>query len=160
MYRGWHNLRLRGAFLVLKQVEKLRTGHLPEHGQGQWIRLGVVVYIDVQAVHHIEVRIGKQLLHGGVAYCRVHAACDEGLEVRIESQSLCVFQRRLLGDIFGHHRIRCLSNKGLFCRQTLHWLRQGLSVARIRFALRPATQKTLSHGAALHRHQCHSFSLW
>jgi hypothetical protein len=59
--------------LVFDQVQEARADHLAQHGGGQRIGLAVVVNVDVEPVHHIEVRIGKKLLDGGVANIRGHA---------------------------------------------------------------------------------------
>ena len=56
------------------QAKKRRLRHLAHRRQRQRIGLAVVVDVDVQAVHHVEVRVGEQLFQ-----CRVlHVAVDTG----------------------------------------------------------------------------------
>ena len=49
------------VFIVVKNFQQFRAHHLAQHRLGNWIGLGVVVNINVQPVHHVVVRIGKQL---------------------------------------------------------------------------------------------------
>lgn len=54
------------AIVIFKKIQKLSAGHLSQHGLRNGVRLSVVVDINIHSVHHIEMRIGKQLFHGRV----------------------------------------------------------------------------------------------
>ena len=79
--------------LVVEQVQGLGTGHLTQHRHGQGIGLTVVVDVDVHTVHHIEVRVGEQLFHGGVFYIGRDASGHEAREIRFRGELLRVGQR-------------------------------------------------------------------
>ena len=83
-----------GRFLrfVVKQIQGFGTGHLAQHGQGQRVGQAVVIDVDVQAVHHIEMRISKQFFHGGVFHLGRHTAGHESREVRLRRQLLGLCQ--------------------------------------------------------------------
>jgi len=51
---------------LIEEVQKLGTGHLTQHGSGQWVGLAVVVDVHIHAVDHIEVRIAEEFFHGRV----------------------------------------------------------------------------------------------
>lgn len=75
------------------QVQELRPRHLSQHASRQRVRLGVVTDVNVQTVHHIEVRVGKEFLHRCIAHIRGHALAHERLKVRRGAQRLSVLQR-------------------------------------------------------------------
>ena len=81
-------LRLR----LWHQFEELGTGHLAQHARWHRVRLVVVVDVDVQPIHHVEVRVGKELFHGGIAHLGHHAALHERLKVRLGRELLHVLQ--------------------------------------------------------------------
>jgi len=54
---GW--LGRFGLIVVVKQLQKLGTGHLAQHGGRQRVREGIVVNIGIKPVHHIELGISK-----------------------------------------------------------------------------------------------------
>jgi hypothetical protein len=70
-----------GVFGVIHQVHELGTGHLAQGGQWQRIRLAVIVNIDVQPIHHIEMRVGKEFFHGRVFHIGWHGVPDKGAEI-------------------------------------------------------------------------------
>ena len=74
--------------LVVEQTERARLHHLPQHRFRDRLELVVVVDVDVQPVHHIEVRVGKELLHRGIFDARVDAGGDETGEVGLAGE-LC-----------------------------------------------------------------------
>ena len=76
------------------QFQELRPGHLRQHAFGQGVGLRVVANVNVQAIHDIEVRIGKELFHGRIAHIRPHTTAHEGLEIRSRTQSLHILHRR------------------------------------------------------------------
>ncbi len=78
---GWH------------QIQQLGTHHLLEHACGQRVGLGVVPDVDVQPVHHIEMRIGEQLLHGRIAHLGCNPLPHERLKVRSRREWLHIVQR-------------------------------------------------------------------
>ena len=61
---------------------------------GTGVELGIVVDVGVQTVHHVEVRIGEQLLERGVLDFGRDVAGEEGLEVRFGGERLGIRQRR------------------------------------------------------------------
>ena len=72
---GRGGLGLGGVFV--KQVQKLGAGHLAQRGGGQGAGNGIVVNVNVQAVHDVVVRVGKELFHGGVAHLGRHVGRDK-----------------------------------------------------------------------------------
>ena len=54
------------VIVIFKKIQKLSADHLSQHRLGDWVRLSVVVDVNIHSVHHIEMRIGKQLFHGRV----------------------------------------------------------------------------------------------
>jgi len=45
--------------LVIEQIQAVDAGHLLQHACGQGVGLAVVVDVNVQPIHHIEMRIRK-----------------------------------------------------------------------------------------------------
>ena len=80
-------------FFVVKQVEHLGAHHPSQHRGGQGAGDRVVVDVDVETVHHIEVRVGKQFFHGGVAHLGCDAVGNKRLEVRLRGELQRVLQR-------------------------------------------------------------------
>lgn len=99
---GWH------------QIQQLGPHHLLEHACRQRVRLGVVPDVDVQPVHHIEMRIGEQLLHGRIAHLGCNPLPHERLKVRSRREWLHIVQRGQGGLL-----------RGLWLRRN-RGLRQGL----------------------------------
>ena len=54
------------VIVIFKKIQKLGADHLTQHGFGYGVRMSVIVNIDVHAVHHIKMRIGKEFFH-----CRI-----------------------------------------------------------------------------------------
>ena len=156
----------RCLFLVVKEAQRMCAGHLAQHARRQRVGLGVVADVDVQTVHHIEVRVGKQLLHGQVAHLGRHRAGHEGFEVRRGGERLGVRQR-------GWWRIGCRGDGGSWCswcRHRSHWrwrrawrrylrcrgacrrrrVLHRLARLHILLAARPATEESVSHGRPRH----------
>ncbi len=79
--------------LLRNQLEELRARHLAQHAGRHRVGLVVIVDVDVQPVHHIEMRVGKQLFHGRVAHFGTHTGLHEGLEIRLRGQALHILQR-------------------------------------------------------------------
>ncbi len=78
-------------FLIIKQIEHLRTHHASHHGNRQRTGYRVIINVDVQPIHHIEVRIGKEFFHRRIANLRGNTPGHKRLEVRLGGQ----FQRIL-----------------------------------------------------------------
>ena len=68
--------RVVGSSFVGKQAEKLRLRHLAQHAGGQRVGLAVIVDVGIQAVHHIEMRVGEQFLERGIAHTGIHTGCN------------------------------------------------------------------------------------
>jgi len=64
-------------------MECLSTGHLAQHGQWQGIGLVVIVDVDVQPIHHVEVRIGEEFFHGRIFHIGCNASGHETSEIRL-----------------------------------------------------------------------------
>lgn len=86
--------RGRGFFFSLEEVEELRTRELPQHRGRQRVGLVVVVDVDVQPVHPVEVRIGEELLERGVPHLGGDVGVDEAGEVAGGGQLVRVFEGR------------------------------------------------------------------
>jgi hypothetical protein len=71
----------------------MRREQLARDRQRQRVGLGVVVDVDVETVHQVEVRIGEQLLEGGIADLGRDRARNEGPEVGGRRELLRVLQR-------------------------------------------------------------------
>ncbi len=98
------------------QLEELGAGHFAQHAGGHRIGLAVVVNVDVQPVHDVEVRIGKEFFHGRIAHLGAHATLHEGLKVGFRGQLTHILQRgqfggssKVLGMGCG---VRCVSGFG------------------------------------------------
>lgn len=91
--RGRIGLDLSRRRLLGHQLEELRAGHLAQHAGRHRVGPVVIVDVNVQPVHHIEVRVGKQLFHRGIADLGTNAALHEWLEVRLGREALHVFER-------------------------------------------------------------------
>ncbi len=72
--------------LFRHQFHELGTGHLAQHAGGQRVGLAVIVDVDIQPVHHIEMRVGKEFFHGRVADFGTDAPLHEGLKIRLGGQ--------------------------------------------------------------------------
>ena len=66
--------RVAGFVLVVEQAEHARLRHPAQHRRRDRVGLAVVVDVGVEPVHHVEVRIGEQLLHRRVAHRRIDIA--------------------------------------------------------------------------------------
>lgn len=82
-----------GLFLG-HQFHELGAGHLAQHAGRQGVRPVVVFDIDVQTVHDVEMGVGKQFFHGGIADLGIHPALHEGLEIRFGGQPLHIVHAR------------------------------------------------------------------
>jgi len=128
---------------------------------------GIVVDVNVQPVHHVEMRVGKQLFHGRVADLRHHIAGHEAGEICLRGELRHIGQRggwrrliwagRLLYRRWCGHLHRLCVGCGYRFR-----CRPGLGLAA-----RPAVEKTvLSRHAyhpsqpSQHRHLCAAPPLW
>ncbi len=80
------------------QFHELGAGHLAQHAGRHRIGLVVVADVDVQPVHHIEMRVGKEFFHGGVAHLGPDAALHERLEVGLGGQLLHILERGQRGS--------------------------------------------------------------
>jgi len=74
------------------QFEELGTGHLAQHARWHRVRLVVVVDVDVQPIHHIEVGICEELFHRSISHLGHHATLHERLKVRLWRELLRVFK--------------------------------------------------------------------
>lgn len=82
---------------VIDQFQKLCTDHLRHIRGRQRAGLGVIVDVDVQSVHDVEVRIGKEFLDRSITHFRRDVFGDEAAEVGRGREGLCVFQSRRRG---------------------------------------------------------------
>lgn len=146
--RVLHGLKGVCRSLGRHQPQELGAGHLAQHAGRHGVGPVVVVDVDVQTVHHIEVWIGKQFFHGGIAHLGAHPPLHEGLEIGAGRQGLRIFQRRQrgldgglpgggLGQVHGRRRAgHCVS-------RLLRW---GCGRFRDRpFLTRPAAEETFAH---------------
>ena len=168
-----HGLGSRGILFVVKQLEKLGAGHLAQHGGRHGVRPGIVVNVNIEPVHHVVMRVGKQLFHGRVAHLRGDTARDKGLEVGLGGETLNIVQRQRrslgragwrawpgstalidrVGVWRGVDRRRLRARRwGARVRRIHHhrnrlggWFVKRLARPLGLLALRPAAQKTLSH---------------
>ena len=76
-----------------EQVQQLGPNHFFEHARRQRVGRVVVANVNVQPVHHIEMGVGEQLLHGRVAHLTGHAFAHEGLEIGGRRQLLHIGHR-------------------------------------------------------------------
>lgn len=97
VFPGGFHRRLFGLFLVSKQAQKFCAGHLPQHRLGNRVSLGIVVNINIEAIHDIEMRIGKEFFHRRVPHVGTHAWGHERFEVGIPGQSLSIFEGQDVG---------------------------------------------------------------
>lgn len=132
------------------QLKELRAGHFTQHAGWQRIGQAVVVNVNVQPVHDVEVRVGKQLFQGSVAHLGAHAVLHEGLKVRARGQGMrileggqcrgwaCVLQGR-----WGRRRCiglgRCCNGRW----RRVGWRRRGLN--RFVLATGPAVEEAFAH---------------
>ena len=77
---------------IFKKIQKLSADHLPQHRLGNRIRLTVVVDVHVHAIHHIEMRVSKQLFHRCVFDLGCDLARHELGEVGVFSEALHIGQ--------------------------------------------------------------------
>jgi len=90
---------LGGVFV--KQIQKLGAGHLAQGGGGQGAGDGIVVNVNVQAVHQVVVRVGKELFHGGVAHLGRHVGRDKA------GKAVVWLERLHVGQCGGGGGYRC-----------------------------------------------------
>ena len=63
---------------IVQQPQRARLHHLTQHGLGDRLAHAVVVNVDVQAIHQVEMRVAsKQLAHRGIANPGVYRACGK-----------------------------------------------------------------------------------
>ena len=116
--------------------------------------MAVVVDVNIQTIHHIEMRIGKQLFHGGVLDIGRHLALHERAEIGILTELVHIFQGGCgrggsgHGDLAFAGRVRWRGGRFL-CRLG----RQGFALPCIVFSTGPPAQETavrfVSHCAGL-----------
>lgn len=154
--------------IFFKQIQKLGAGHLAQHGRGQGAGQAVVVDVDIKPVHHVVVRVGKKLFHGGITHVGRDVWRNKAGKavVGLERFDICQRQGRC-GFAPRIRRCRRVDWRqrldywtvGQICRPR-RWRRRGLlrhrlcrrfAVAHRLFALRPAPQKTVSHANRLVR---------
>lgn len=68
-------------FLFLEHVQKTIFGDFVNHGLWHWCVRTVVANVNIEAIHDVVVRIGKQLFHGGIFDRTVYAFGNESTEV-------------------------------------------------------------------------------
>lgn len=110
------------GLLGVEQIKELRANHLAQHGFGNRVRLGIVIDINIQAIHDVVVRVREQLFHRGIAHLWRDAFGGESAEVTLGSQGLHIVQRqgrsfwRTGGGVSLKHGIL----HGLACRLARH----------------------------------------
>ena len=82
------------VIVIFKKIQKLSAGHLSQHGFGEWVRLSVVVDINVHSVHHIEMRIGEQFFHRRVFHLRRDFVGHELGVIGVFGETLYICHRR------------------------------------------------------------------
>lgn len=139
------------------ELEELGAGHLAQHAGRHGIRAAVVVDVDVQPIHHIEVRIGKQFFHGGIAHLGPHTTLHEGLEIGRGRQRLHIVEcrqrcfcryrpiGRRLGKVFLGRCGRYLASLRHSRRLIGRWGLNDLRWCRCPFLTRPAAEETFAH---------------
>jgi hypothetical protein len=112
-------LRRVGWVFFGEQVQQFGPDHFFEHACRQWVGRVVVANVNVQPVHHIEVRVGEEFLHGGVAHLARHALAHEGLKIRRRREALHVGHG-------GQGRLRSVGRQGGLGigRAGLRWVRR------------------------------------
>ena len=80
-------------FRGFDQTQELSTHHFGQHACGHGVGRVVVANVDVQTVHHVEMRVGEQLLEGGIADLGRDCARHEGTEVGGRRELLRLLQR-------------------------------------------------------------------
>lgn len=129
--------------VFIKQIQELGADHLAQHGGRHGAGQAVVVNVNVEPVHHVVMRVGKELFHGGVAHLGRHVARHKRGKAAVGVQDFDIFQCRQ----------RCHNGQRL-CRRNLTlarllWRRSGIlhhpALAQGLLALRPAAQKAVSH---------------
>ena len=139
-----------GVFGVIHQVHELGTGHLAQGGQWQRIRLAVIVNIDVQAIHHIEMRVGKEFFHGRVFHIGGDLVPNKGTVIGRGGQLPHVIEcggRKLrrsrsntVGPVGSGTR---LLGRQCFARR---FGRRGFALPHLGFPTGPSTQEALRPG--------------
>lgn len=66
---------------IVQQAKRTGLHHLAQHGFGDELAFAVIVDVDVQTVHDVEMRVGEELAHGGIAYFRGHIARGKTAEI-------------------------------------------------------------------------------
>lgn len=97
------------VIVIFKKIQKLSAGHLSQHGFGEWVRLSVVVDINVHSVHHIEVRIGEQFFHRRVFDLRRDFVGHELGVIGVFGETLYICHRRGWLLLRSAIQIRCLT---------------------------------------------------
>lgn len=97
------------VIVIFKKIQKLSAGHLSQHGFGEWVRLSVVVDINVHSVHHIEVRIGEQFFHRRVFHLRRDFVGHELGVIGVFGETLYICHRRGWLLLRSAIQIRCLA---------------------------------------------------
>jgi hypothetical protein len=69
-----------------KQTQQLRAHHFLQHAGWHGVWHVVVANVNVEPVHHIEMRVGEELFDCGVANFAGHPGLHEGLKVRLGCQ--------------------------------------------------------------------------
>ena len=86
------SVRPRPVGIFVHELHEPCAGHASQGRRRQRIRLGVVVDIDVQPIHHVEMRIGEEPLHRSIANIGGNRARHERREVRIGCKGSHVVQ--------------------------------------------------------------------
>ncbi len=84
--------RVRPVGIFAHELHEPSAGQASQGRRRQRIRLSVVVDIDIQPIHHVEMRIGEKPLHRGIANIGSNRARHEGREVRIGCKGSHVVQ--------------------------------------------------------------------
>jgi hypothetical protein len=71
---------------VVQQADNMRFQHCPQHLCGDRVGFAVVVNVGIEAIHHIELRIGEEFFEGGVFDGGVNVGSDEAGEVRLRGE--------------------------------------------------------------------------
>ncbi|MNT37814.1 hypothetical protein D3C72_1739700 [compost metagenome] len=100
---------------VIKKAHGMGAGHFAQHAFGQRVGLGVVADVDIKAIHHIEVRVGKELLHGQVAHLGRYIAGHKGLEIGCRRKRLGIGQRGWRGSFCSGPSAFCGGGGGASC---------------------------------------------
>ena len=89
--------RVLDLLLVVEKTEQLRLHHLAQHARRQRIGLAVIVDVNVQAVHDVEVRVGEEFFQRGLLDFRRHVARHEARVVGLRRERIHVGQGRRRG---------------------------------------------------------------